>query len=107
MTTEQIEQFLSVNADKIAPEDMDTIRERLANADQGAATAAFSNLKSPTIALILAILTVWDRLYLGEIGMGICKWFTCGGCGIWWLIDIFTAKKRAQQINLNKILEQI
>jgi TM2 domain-containing membrane protein YozV len=28
-----------------------------------------------------------DRFYVGKIGTGILKLVTCGGCGIWWLID--------------------
>ena len=43
------------------------------------------------VALLLAIflgkLGV-DRFYTGNIGLGIAKLCTCGGLGVWWLIDI-------------------
>ncbi len=47
--------------------------------------------KDWTTALILSILlgTVGvDQFYLGNVGLGIGKLLTLGGCGIWALIDI-------------------
>jgi hypothetical protein len=108
MTQEQIEQLLATNEGKIAEECIDQIRERLADADEGTAQAAFRDLKSPGTATLLAILGPWDRLiYLKEVGMGILKWITCGGCWIWWIIDMFTAGKRARKFNADMILSKL
>jgi TM2 domain-containing membrane protein YozV len=44
--------------------------------------------------LILLLLSIFlgslgiDRFYVGKIGTGILKLITCGGCGIWWIIDL-------------------
>ncbi|MBR1449214.1 MAG: TM2 domain-containing protein [Prevotella sp.] len=110
MTREQAEQLIQVNADKIAPEFIETIRERLLNADEGTATAAFAGLKGTTMMTLIAWLggsLGIDRFMLGETGLGVAKLLTCGGCGIWGLIDIFTAGGRTRKYNANKILEQI
>ena len=50
MTPEQINQLVSINADKLAPELIDTIRERLQDADEGVAQAAFADLKRSEVS---------------------------------------------------------
>ena len=48
-----------------------------------------------------------DRFYLGDIKMGILKYFTFGGFGIWWIKDILSAKERCRTYNCKKLIEAI
>ena len=48
-------------------------------------------MKNKTTALLLSIFLGSfgaDRFYLGYTGLGIVKLLTCGGCGIWYWIDL-------------------
>ncbi len=60
--------------------------------------------KDPDAALIISLLGPWgvDRMYLGQIGLGLLKMLTLGGLGIWWLIDLFQIRDLAKQVNTDR-----
>jgi TM2 domain-containing membrane protein YozV len=63
--------------------------------------------KNWLVALLLSIFLGElgiDRFYLGYIGLGILKLITCGGLGIWWLIDlILIAAGKLRDANGNEL----
>jgi TM2 domain-containing membrane protein YozV len=92
-----------------APDKVVLLREQLELLDErkfNIVTAVASELKDPTIILIVSVIVGGlgiDRFILGDIGIGIGKLLTGGGCGIWWLIDLFLITNRTKEVNYQKI----
>ncbi len=48
-----------------------------------------------------------DRFFLGQIGLGVGKLLTCGGCGIWSIVDLFLIMDATRQSNAQKLFAVI
>ena len=57
--------------------------------------------KGMGLAWVMTILTL-DRIWLGQMGLGLAKFLTAGGVGIWWLIDLFSLGSRVNAVNRAK-----
>ena len=107
MEQNQAEQLICIYANRLPLMSLDSIKNQLTQMDYSHASLFMLQLKDPTISIILSILTGHlgiDRLYVGDIGLGILKLFTCGGLGVWWLIDIFIIMDRTKAVNLQTFL---
>ena len=71
--------------------------------------AAFlsSDLKDPTTALLISLFAGGfgvDRFYIGDVGLGVGKLLTGGGCGIWAIIDLFLIMDATREKNYQSML---
>lgn len=62
--------------------------------------------KDADVALCLAWLAT-SLLYSRQYGLFAVYLLTCGGFGIWWLIELFMAKNRVTEYNTKIILDII
>lgn len=97
-----------LNNSKYLPENQALmLRDRLLSLDDSKKFALMSiQFKDPVTALIFSLfLGQWgvDRFYIGDTGMGVGKLITCGGIGIWSIIDWFLIMDATKQKNLEKL----
>jgi TM2 domain-containing membrane protein YozV len=107
MDTQKVEMYIAANEKFFNRQELNLIRERLLAIDDSK-YSMISTLKfaDPSTTLILSILTGGfggDRFYLGDTGLGIAKLLTCGGAGIWALIDAINSQTNARDRNMAKI----
>lgn len=108
MTKEQARLIAIANIDKFDSYNLDYLIEKLSGVDSSTAVVVMNQMKSPMLGLILSIvLGIYgvDRFYKGDIGLGILKLITCGGCCIWYLIDIFNIMDDIRSMNLELLTQ--
>ena len=83
------------------------IRERMLKIDDAKSTQLLAaNLKDPTTMLIVSLIGGHfgvDRFLLGEVGLGVAKLLTCGGLGIWTVVDWFLVMGHTREINMQRL----
>jgi TM2 domain-containing membrane protein YozV len=64
--------------------------------------AAKSERQRQLTILIISFLAGYfglDRFYRGEVELGVIKMITCGGLGVWYLVDVAIAAYRFGQLD--------
>ncbi|MXN92447.1 NINE protein [Flavobacterium sp. Sd200] len=107
MDSQKVDMYLMSNAKYFQGQHLNYIRERLAQADDSKwAMIQAVELKEPTTILIVSILAGSlgiDRFLIGDTGLGVGKLLTCGGFGIWALVDWFLISDATRQKNMEKL----
>lgn len=110
MEAQKVDMFIMTNGKFFEGHHLGQIRERLIALDDSKwAIISTLQFKDPTTSLIVSLLAGSlgiDRFMIGDTGLGVGKLLTCGGLGIWTIIDWFMIKEATREKNLAK-LQQI
>ena len=104
MDKTQINSWLMING-----KDLPIIQSRLEQVTEDKMLLLNSvELKDPTMMLVISLFfgTLGiDRFLIGDIGMGVLKLLTAGGCGIIAIMDWFTIMKKTKDKNLETFVK--
>jgi TM2 domain-containing membrane protein YozV len=109
MDAQKVDLFIMTNSKFFENRNIPEIRQRLLAADDSIWISLQSmQFKDPTIALIISIAGPGalgiDRFFIGDVGLGIGKLLTCGGLGIWTIIDWFLIMPDTRSRNLQQLV---
>ena len=106
-----VQQYIMANANFFPEGSVNELGARLSKLSQNQFNAIQGiQLKDPMIMLLLSLfLGGWgvDRFLLKEVGLGVVKLLTCGGCGIWTIIDWFLVMNKTREFNQKLVLDSI
>jgi TM2 domain-containing membrane protein YozV len=107
MDAQKVDMFIMANGKFFESHQINAIRNRLLETDESKwALLSTIQFKDPTTSLIVSLLAGSlgiDRFMIGDTGMGVGKLLTCGGLGIWTIIDWFMIQQATREKNMEKI----
>ncbi len=111
MDAQNVDYFLMANAKFLEDHQIFHIRERLLAMDESQwRMLQFMQFTDPVIVLIVSILTgplAIDRFLIGDVGLGVVKLLTCGGLGIWVVVDWILIMGITRRKNTEKLMMAI
>ncbi len=107
MDSQKVDVFMMSNAKFFNSHHSSIIREKLlAMDDSKFGMVSTISFKDPTTSIIVSLLAGSlgvDRFMIGDTGLGIGKFLTCGGLGIWTIVDWFMIQKATKEKNMQKL----
>jgi TM2 domain-containing membrane protein YozV len=109
MDAQKVDMYLMTNSKYFESHQIQLMRDRMLQMDDNK-FIVFSSLefKDPTMILVVSIFVGHlgiDRFILGDVGVGLAKLFTCGGFGIWTIVDWFMIMRRTREVNFDKFIK--
>jgi len=107
MEQQRVDMFILTNGKYFEDNQVAQIRDRLLALDDTKwALVSTMQFKNPTTSLIVSLVggTLGvDRFMIGDTGLGIGKLLTCGGLGIWGIVDWFLIMGATREKNMLKL----
>jgi TM2 domain-containing membrane protein YozV len=107
MDQQKVDMFIMTYSKYFEGHQLNAIRERLMQLDDSKfVMLQAANLKDPVITLVISILggsLGIDRFFIGDTGLGIAKLLTCGGLGVWYIVDLFLIMGRTREVNMQRL----
>jgi len=104
-----ISNFMSKNSKMFKACDLMYIEEQLKKMTDDQLQIAYSmHFVNPVLNEVLSIVVGSfgvDRFLIDQIGLGILKLVTCGGFGVWTVIDWFIIMNKTREFNFRKFME--
>ena len=111
MDPQRVDLYMMMHSKFFEPYQLSAIRDRMTKLDDAKLIQVEgASLKDPTIMLLVSLVGGHfgvDRFVLGEVGMGIAKLLTCGGLGIWTVVDWFLILGRTREVNFQRLQQMM
>jgi TM2 domain-containing membrane protein YozV len=107
MDAHKVDMFVMANGKYFESHVVPNIRDTLLEMDDSNWVAIQTlQFKDPTICLVISLIggsLGIDRFFIGDTGLGIAKLLTCGGLGIWGIVDWFLIMAATREKNVEKL----